>query len=488
MASNRKTSTSASSSSSASTNTSSAPPSDGFVLSRPCDNMPCLICSQRILKSDIGATIAVPHKDLKKALQKKRDRPALPWSMNKTVDYLHYRCWEATFPTGRKKDTSKSAKEVNETDKRLLLIAGEDSLERFDNEESLRENVAKVVEKLLASKQTVCFTGAGISVSAGLMTYRGTEGIDTQEYLGIDAKKKKTADAEEEEEEDVDYTKLQPTRTHNAIARLHDLGKMDYCITQNCDDLHAKAGLDRNFISDLHGNVFIEYCEKCMMQYIREYCVDVDSTDCMKESYAVKCRTCGWNHYTGRRCDSGRCKGKLKDTIVNFGDDLHQIGICGGLMKANLKARHADLCICLGSSLSVSPANTLPTRAKDIVIVNLQTTDLDEDACVRVWGRSDDFFDLLMPEIEKALGNKASKKTAAKKASVPAKKVEESNEEEHLADTEDEKEVDPDEDEEWDEEEKKPTKGKKRSAKGSTSATRNSGGKRAKKVVDLTVD
>jgi hypothetical protein len=66
----------------------------------------------------------------------------------------------------------------------------------------------------------VSFTGAGkrkqhhptnekqgASVTAGIGTYRGTEGIDTKEKLG---------QGQNESESDVDYEKLQPTLTHKS--------------------------------------------------------------------------------------------------------------------------------------------------------------------------------------------------------------------------------------------------------------------------------
>ena len=220
-------------------------------------------------------------------------------------------------------------------------------------------------------------------------------------------------DEEEEEEEDVDYGALQPTYAHLALAKLQDMDKLHGCATQNCDNLHSKAGVRDHLISDLHGNVFKEYCEKCFTEYTRDYSVDKYSTDCFNEPYYRKCETCGWNHYTGRLCDTGKCRGKLKDTIVNFGDDLHPM-VCGGLWKASRKCRHADLCLTLGTSLTVYPASDLPLKAKKLVIVNLQATELDEHADVRVWCTCDNFFKVLMPRLEEAMAELSSAKVKGK--------------------------------------------------------------------------
>lgn len=61
--------------------------------------------------------------------------------------------------------------------------------------------------------------------------------------------------------------------------------RIQYIVTQNCDSLERKAGIDPSKLSELHGNVFVEYCERCMREYVRDYCVDEFSTDC----YLEKC-------------------------------------------------------------------------------------------------------------------------------------------------------------------------------------------------------
>ena len=87
---------------------------------------------------------------------------------------------------------------------------------------------------------------------------------------------------------------------------------------------------------------------------------------------------------------------------MNFYDDLHPF-LCGGESKAVHEAQQADLCITLGTSLTVSPANYLPSHAKQLVIVNLQATHLDDEASIRIYAKTDDFFQLLMPELEREL-------------------------------------------------------------------------------------
>eukprot|EP01036_Dinobryon_divergens_P034189 gene34189-44171_t len=370
---------------------------------RPCDNKTCSICMKIITSEQSGGCLTVPSKRLKKLSKKTKSSFAFHWDENLKVNYVHIACY-------------KSPPSLSSCESRLLSEV-EESLEHFDTISTVRERIQDVIRLLKKSKHTVCFTGAGVSVSAGLPTYRGAEGIDTLSHFAtsnstsesevvsssheekdLSKRKREREDLPVDKDDDepaVDYSLLSPTLTHRALVTLHEKGKMNYCITQNCDNLHQKAGFPREYLSDLHGNVFVEYCEKCLAEYTRDFSVDVFSTDCLKEPWAKKCKTCGWNHYTGRRCDSKQCNGKLLDTIVNFGDDLHST-VVGGLDRAQAHCEKADLCFCLGSSLTVTPANSLPTMAKGIVIVNLQSTELDDEATVRVYCTTDCFFHLLL--------------------------------------------------------------------------------------------
>lgn len=396
--------------------------SSNISFTRLFDNQCCLYCQKAIQPNQDGARVTVPTKVLSKIAVSTYNSFIVKWNKSKTTDFLHWKCWEtikSIYPNKSKSLEIRILKEV------------EEYIEKFSCYEVIEKQVQEAVDLMLAARRVVCFSGAGISASAGLSTYRGTDGIDTQDQLA--EKKKKNGEQEEEEEEeeqDVDYTILQPTFTHKALVELHEIDKMHYIATQNCDDLHQKAGITDNLISDLHGNVFLEYCEKCFTQYRRDYCVDLFSTDCYNESWYKKCRTCGLNHYTGRHCEKGRCNGKLKDTIVNFGDDLHEF-ICGGLRMANLKCKTADVCWCLGSSLCVFPACELPLKSQHRIIINLQATDLDDDATIRVWGTTDSFFQLFMPAFLKAIdaaGKTKGKSKAASRAKAASAVKEEEEE------------------------------------------------------------
>jgi NAD-dependent SIR2 family protein deacetylase len=292
---------------------------------------------------------------------------------------------------------------------RSLVAEVADTCERFDTAAQARAQAQALARLLRASRHTVAFTGAGISVAAGIPDYRGTAGVDTLAEHGaveVDAEVfEPRADAETTNEEDAEavvasasYLRLRPTSCHRALAALRSAGRLSYVITQNCDDLHARAGIPAAQLAELHGNVFIEYCETCLTEYRRPYCVDLFSTDCTAEPWFVRCDACTHGHYTGRLCAARGCGGKLRDTIVNFGDDLHQT-VLGGLPAAERECARADLILALGCSMSVTPACDLPRLrmpSATLALVNLQATKADADAQLRVFYPCDDFFEMVM--------------------------------------------------------------------------------------------
>lgn len=123
----------------------------------------------------------------------------------------------------------------------------------------------------------VFFTGAGISVAAGLPTYRGAGGL----YEGSDREPPNARDATEARIGElwerftgrlVANRTVRPTRAHVAIARIQDLEATSIdptvretmavtVITQNVDGLHIEAG-SREVI-ELHGSLRRMRCLHC---------------------------------------------------------------------------------------------------------------------------------------------------------------------------------------------------------------------------------
>jgi hypothetical protein len=105
------------------------------------------------------------------------------------------------------------------------------------------------------------------------------------------------------------------------------------------------------------------------------------------------------DHRTGRKCT--RCDGSLHDSIVNFGEDLP----VEALDRAFGNAKQADLCLVLGSSLMVSPANEIPEvsgrrKGAKLAICNLQSTPLDKLSDLRIHSKTDDLMVRVMQYLD----------------------------------------------------------------------------------------
>ena len=101
------------------------------------------------------------------------------------------------------------------------------------------------------------------------------------------------------------------------------------------------------------------------------------------------------DHRTGRKC--ARCGGVLHDSIVNFGESLPD----EPLQRAFDHAKISDLCLVLGSSLMVTPANEIPEvvgqkRGAKLAICNLQKTPLDHLSDLRIYSKTDELMIYVM--------------------------------------------------------------------------------------------
>ena len=92
---------------------------------------------------------------------------------------------------------------------------------------------------------------------------------------------------------------LRPTYTHEAIVKLLEKGHIKHLISQNTDGLHRLSGVAEGQISELHGNTFVEKCEKCNKRYVRNFRCGGKATNVP----VIKCQRCRLNHRTGRLCD-----------------------------------------------------------------------------------------------------------------------------------------------------------------------------------------
>ena len=176
-----------------------------------------------------------------------------------------------------------------------------------------------------------------------------------------------------------------PTKAHMAMCELMNKGFLKHIISQNTDGLHRKSGIPADKISEVHGNRNLEECMKCGREYMRDY-----RTRTAKTTH---------EHKTGRKCDNKSCGGNLKDTIINFGENLREDILNMGFAHGS----EADLMLCVGSSMRVNPAAEMAgmtaERGRNLVIINLMKTPLDKYATLVINGRCQQVFELLMKKL-----------------------------------------------------------------------------------------
>eukprot|EP00249_Psilotum_nudum_P020192 c27598_g1_i2 orf=1021-1890(-) len=234
--------------------------------------------------------------------------------------------------------------------------------EFFDPLDNLQPKIEELAKLIQGSHHLVAFTGAGISTSCGIPDFRGPNGIWTLQCEGKPIPKA-----------DVPFHQARPGLTHMSLVGLQRAGILKFIISQNIDGLHLKSGIPRDLLAELHGNSFKEVCSLCKKEYLRDFEVE---TIGLKE--------------TGRRCSDFDCGGKLKDTVLDWEDALPP----EELHPAEKHCKQADVILCLGTSLQITPACNLPLRCVraggKMVIVNLQATPKDNKAALLIRARVDE--------------------------------------------------------------------------------------------------
>ncbi|XP_051126070.1 NAD-dependent protein deacetylase SRT1 [Andrographis paniculata] len=233
--------------------------------------------------------------------------------------------------------------------------------EFFDQPNVLCEKAERLAKMIQKSKHLVVFTGAGISTSCGIPDFRGPKGIWTLQRLG-----KALPEAA------LPFHRATPSATHMALVELEKAGILKFLISQNVDGLHLRSGIPREKFAELHGNSFMEICPSCGTEYLRDFEIE---TIGLKE--------------TTRRCSKAGCGAKLRDSVLDWEDALPP----KEMNPAEKHCKMADLVLCLGTSLQITPACNLPLRCLkgggEIVIVNLQKTPKDKKASLVIHGRVD---------------------------------------------------------------------------------------------------
>jgi NAD-dependent deacetylase len=244
-----------------------------------------------------------------------------------------------------------------------------------------------LADYLHASRETLIFTGAGISTGSGIPDFRGPQGVWTrrqpvyfQDFMRSEAARIEHWDYKLEGWDG--FRAARPNAVHDAIVRLERAGKVLAVVTQNIDGLHAIAGTSADRLVELHGTNLLVECQSCKWR------------DDPKRHFEF--------FRANRKPPLCDCGGFLKPATISFGQSLDpQV-----LERAQEAAARADLVVALGSTLSVYPAASFPLlaaqRGVPYVIINRGATDHDNDPSVTLRIEAD-VAEILPAAVEAAL-------------------------------------------------------------------------------------
>ena len=215
--------------------------------------------------------------------------------------------------------------------------------------ESLKQQINK-------ARKVVFVTGAGISQESGIPTFRGKDGL----WRNHDAMKLATIEAFYDDPELVwewynerrkNIFSANPNQGHIAIAELEKYTDV-VILTQNIDGLHQKAGSTK--VLELHGSIVTIRCSVC------------DFKEKITREISQVPPLC-------------KCGNLLRPDVVWFGEPLPQ----EVWQDAMTIASQSDLMVIVGTSLVVSPANTLPIYAKQngavLIEINPESTPMSSE-------------------------------------------------------------------------------------------------------------
>lgn len=247
----------------------------------------------------------------------------------------------------------------------------------------------KVTEQAITvlnkSRNVFVLTGAGISAESGVPTFRSGGGAMV--WRGMPFEQLSSAETVEKDLplvwEWFDYRRgvlreCSPNAGHRAIAGASKSGRFEEftLVTQNIDGLHAEAGSDE--LIELHGNIHRARCLSCgHLKDLIEIGEDERPPVCPE------------------------CFDSMRPDVVLFGENLS----ADAIIAARNAAVNCDVCIVVGTSALVSPANTFPQIAKVagamLIEVNPESTPLSPMCNFSIRGSAADVLPKLFESPEK---------------------------------------------------------------------------------------
>lgn len=262
---------------------------------------------------------------------------------------------------------------------------------------------------LLAERQVLVLSGAGVSTESGVPDYRSPERLQNPRKPMLyrtfvtdeQARRRYWARSA------VGWRSVagaRPNRGHEALARLEGIGTVNGVITQNVDGLHQKAG--SRAVLELHGSLAAVICLDCRKptsrDQVQERLLELNpelaearfllAPDGDSDLPDALMRTC-----LVPECDG--CGGILKPDVVFFGENVpkRRVGQAAEMLA------DARLLLVVGSSLTVMSGLRWVLAAlranKRVAILNDGPTRADDQVELKVEGR----LGQLLPQLEQAL-------------------------------------------------------------------------------------
>ena len=235
--------------------------------------------------------------------------------------------------------------------------------------------IEDAAELIGESEYVVALVGAGLSAESGIPTFRGAGGLWTrvgepsmngyQQFLFDPVawwEHQLNPDADPARTEFGDaIDRAEPNPGHYALVKMELESILKMTITQNVDNLHARAGSTK--LVEIHGNRTMTRCIGCELRWPREFF-----------DYSALPPTCV------------ECGSLIKGDTVMFGEPIPP-----SVIEACF--RETQMCDCMilcGTSATVFPAASFPRIVKEnggvLIEVNSNPTPLSETADVVLRG------------------------------------------------------------------------------------------------------
>jgi NAD-dependent deacetylase len=234
--------------------------------------------------------------------------------------------------------------------------------------------VERARSAIARARAIAVLTGAGVSAESGIPTFRSSGGYwqthrfeDLASPEGFARNPKMVWEWYEERRRDI--CRAEPNAGHFALARMEERNPKFTLVTQNVDNLHARAG-SKNILR-LHGDIFVIRCTRCPSER-------VDT---------------GLLHDLPPMCE---CGAMMRPGVVWFGEMLPE----GAIEAASAAVQRADVFLVAGTSAQVYPAAGLIPLAlrtgATVIEINPDETDFSESVTFALRGTSADLLPRLL--------------------------------------------------------------------------------------------